>query len=553
MSKLTDVLAPAIPGLVGTAGSLLNSNSANNYGDQTKWAPTGLNIPGLTLGYNNGTYTGTGNPTTQATANNLQGAGNTLLSQYMQNQGQIPQFLQGEFNQSNDPNANPYSVAGTNALGALGSYNPQDTANAYTGALRQSALPNERNQATALIQQLLNSGRLGSTGGANQVGAQTTAFNEADLQRQIAGMQLGGQEQSRLAQMSMQLGQTGNQMTNQRFQNAMNMFQTGKAAEGQDLQSALSAAGLGMNGANQETNTALNAVGTSGRLSAEQSAANTAAYRPGLEADVATNNNITSGLADIIGSIPGLGGTAGSGLGGLSDLLGLGGTAANAAGGLSGLGSALGIGAGALGTAGGAGLGIGQGLGTGGLLGQSATAESLFGGFGGVAPGAGAAAPAAGAGGSLMAALGPALAAAGVMLAPSVLNGKPNNVQYSNAAQQAGITVSPDGRTGTIGNMSIELSKKGSMSNAVYWTDQNGKQLYDNTFQKVGVVKPENLYKSFKKQGATNLPSLEEFKATYKKLYNQDYMHNYNNGDKDSQFARTSGTANTQPVSGGTK
>jgi hypothetical protein len=218
------------------------------------------------------------------------------------------------------------------------------------------------------------------------------AFEQADIQRQISGMELAGQEQSRLAGMAGGLAQQGlsdqaanvgiqqqnfgNQMgvagmmsglvgqqagmaqqdfsnqlglqnqsfnqgfntTNQRFMNAMNIFGGGMQQQGQNLanyqansnamlgqqsnllnygaqqqnqqqnqlQGALSSMGLGANIGNMDIQNLMQAMGLSGQLSSARSGANSQAYMPQLQAQVAQNDTNASNLQGIVGALGGL-------------------------------------------------------------------------------------------------------------------------------------------------------------------------------------------------------------------------------------------------------
>lgn len=102
-----------------------------------------------------------------------------------------------------------FSQASLGMLGALGSFNPQDAASSYTNNLRAQALPEQQRAVNSTIQNLFNSGRLGSTGGANVLGRLAEAQNQQDLGFQLAGQQYGGQEQSRLAGLAQNFGMAG--------------------------------------------------------------------------------------------------------------------------------------------------------------------------------------------------------------------------------------------------------------------------------------------------------------------------------------------------------
>jgi len=104
---------------------------------------------------------------------------------------------------------NQFSGQATNMLGQLGSFNPNQLASDYANNLRAQAAPGEQNAANNLAQSLFNTGRLGSTGGAQLMGELGKSLANADIGRTIAGQQLAGQEQSRLAGLAQNFGQLG--------------------------------------------------------------------------------------------------------------------------------------------------------------------------------------------------------------------------------------------------------------------------------------------------------------------------------------------------------
>lgn len=339
-----------LKGLGGLFGAKKNKKAAKAFAEQTKWKNTGISMPGLGLSFDaSGNPVGeVTDPSNQNAAASLYGLGGNLMDVYgasgnpyesiggmfgaymndpsgYQNSGQIPAFLRREFMGANaglaglpgldgigPTNANqiigqlgqlganmqPSNITGGlglfgqaagNALGQLGSFDPNQLASSYTNNLRATAMPGEQRAAEGLAQRLFNTGRLGSTGGATLMGELMNQQNQADIQRQIAGQQYAGQEQSRigaLAQgllssgLSEQAGNVGIQAQNfqnnmgltgalagllgqqaglsqqefgnalglqntaysqglnttqQRFQNAMNIFGGGQAQQSQDL------------------------------------------------------------------------------------------------------------------------------------------------------------------------------------------------------------------------------------------------------------------------------------------------------------------------------
>lgn len=135
----------------------------------------------------------------------------------------------------------------------LTNFDPNEAAASYTNLLRQQAMPAEQQATASAMTGLFGSGRLGTTGGANQMGALASSQQQADIGRQVAGQQYGLQQQlmaqqgldSALnAEQGRQLGAFGaNQqgMMNQ-YGIAQGLSQTGAGLFGSSLQNA----GLGM-------------------------------------------------------------------------------------------------------------------------------------------------------------------------------------------------------------------------------------------------------------------------------------------------------------------
>lgn len=135
-------------------------------------------------------------------------------------------------------------------------FNPNDAAASYTNLLRQQARPAEEQAVSKQLTGLFGSGRLGTTGGANQMSGLAAAQEQADIGRQVAGQQYGLQQQlmaqqgldSALnAEQGRQLGAfNANQMgmMNQ-YGLAQGLAQTGTGMFGQALQNAGMGMGIG--------------------------------------------------------------------------------------------------------------------------------------------------------------------------------------------------------------------------------------------------------------------------------------------------------------------
>ena len=77
----------------------------------------------------------------------------------------------------------------------LSNFNPNEAASNYTNLLRQQAMPAEQQATASALTGLFGSGRLGTTGGANQMSGLAAAQQQADIGRQVAGQQYGLQQQ----------------------------------------------------------------------------------------------------------------------------------------------------------------------------------------------------------------------------------------------------------------------------------------------------------------------------------------------------------------------
>lgn len=341
-----------------------NQSAANQYAQQTKYNPYNISAGNSGVVFNGNNAAASLSPQYQQLQQQLTSGAGGLLGglgqQYGQNGGVNP-YLQSQFDQyngqtmgSNAASLQPYGNLGPqlssnvgdqfNAtaggfLGGLGSFDPNQAAQSYSQNLRAQAAPGNQLAAENTAQGLFNSGRLGSTGGANVLGQLTQAQNQQDLGFQIAGQQYGGQEQNRLAGLAQSFGQAGtginnqmaqtnDQMTNSafnrastinqmqynqvnqradaRFQNAMQLFGAGQ----QGLQNQLQG-GLGMlQGSQGLDQNLLNTIGMGGYLGGASSNANSNAYNPSMQANVAGNNSKSAGLLNALGQSGAIGGAA---------------------------------------------------------------------------------------------------------------------------------------------------------------------------------------------------------------------------------------------------
>ena len=91
---------------------------------------------------------------------------------------------------------------------------------------RAQARPQEQNFANSTINRLFNTGRLGTTGGANAVRELSTALENADINRQVQATTLADQFQNSAVGRATQLGGAGAQRALDRFGLARDLFTT---------------------------------------------------------------------------------------------------------------------------------------------------------------------------------------------------------------------------------------------------------------------------------------------------------------------------------------
>lgn len=156
------------------------------------------------------------------------------------------------FNSTQGNNAQ-LGQAANSAFGALGSFDPTQAGQAYSGMLDQQDAQGQQVAAQGLGQRLFNTGSLGTTGGQGLFGQLVQAQNQQHLGNQIAGQQLGQQQQSQLFGQAMGASDDINSRANQRFTNSMGLLGFGQSnlQNTSNLQSGQLNQALGINSAAQ--------------------------------------------------------------------------------------------------------------------------------------------------------------------------------------------------------------------------------------------------------------------------------------------------------------
>lgn len=334
-------------GLFGKKAAKKNQKAALELAQKAQWQPTGLDVGGNTVSWNGTNASAQVNPLQQALAFSMLGQGQDWLGKLngmgqvnpVTMSSQLDPFLSSQMNSANGAyqglDSSQYNTsalggqlgeAASGFLGSLGSFDPAQLAAQYTDLLRQGAQPGEQRAANNALSSLYATGRLGTTGGAQQYGELALAQQQADIQRQLAGMQFGGQEQNRLAGLAGNFAgmadqfagsnfardagsaQFNNDRTTQRFLNAMQLFgasnqqnaqqadvglqnnQQQLAQQGLFGQLGMGFTGMGLDQNNSNQMQLLNLLGASGNLSQARSGTQLQAWTPYYNATVARNN-----------------------------------------------------------------------------------------------------------------------------------------------------------------------------------------------------------------------------------------------------------------------
>lgn len=207
------------------------------------------------------------------------------------------------------------------ALGQLGSFSPQQFGQQYAGMLGQQQAPANTLAAQGLAQQLFNTGNLGSTGGANQMAALQQSQGQQWTGDQIAGQQLGLQQQQTLGSMAGLFGNQANSLYGNSFQQGFNLnnslynnqFQQAQqgfqnmlgvnTAGNQNLATQISGAGS-MFGSGMDINSYIqNLLGLGSQMGAMRAGTGVAAANTQLQGNLAANNTNGAVLQGLIGSL----------------------------------------------------------------------------------------------------------------------------------------------------------------------------------------------------------------------------------------------------------
>jgi hypothetical protein len=312
-----------IAAIASIAGGYLSSQSAKKGAKGGQYQPWNAQVADLGYaGFDRGQLNMSYSLPTWRQQDRLAGLQNQALDQYVIGQSDRlgSDFLRESYNNANTGqaanlqglvnaagSAPQYSATNFGNLtgNMLGNFDPQAAGQEYTNMLRQGAMPGEQQATASALSGLFNRGRLGTTGGANQMGALQSSQQQADLQRQLAGQQFGLQQQLQqqqgydaalnaeqgrqigafganqqgmMNQFDMSQGMFGRNLdlytnsataTQDRFQRALQMFGADNALQQQDLSNF-----QGLLGAQQSNQQGLLDIG---RLGASVGQAQTAA------------------------------------------------------------------------------------------------------------------------------------------------------------------------------------------------------------------------------------------------------------------------------------
>ena len=344
-----------------------NANAANAYAQQAAFKPTNVTGPGGQVTWNNGAPTtslspqgqglmsGSGSLAGQGLNNLAQGnynnAGgylglnNPLYQQGLDTQNvlnqQAPTMAPGQSDNYNAlMNNTAMNAAGLMNGGGPNSFN-QDWNTNYNNTLqnlRDTQQFGNTQAAQGNLNSLFGKGILNSSAGTSVMQGFANSLNQQDAMNQQNAMQNANQQSQLGVQNAQQnlgiganylnnygtmqgnaynqfnnaYGQAG-QRSQQNLSNWLNMFQQGNQAQNQQYNQNTGLFTNGLNGYQAMDTSALNWLNQSGVLGGRASAANSAAYLPGMQVAQQNNNNINGGVNSLMSNLNlnGLFGTGG--------------------------------------------------------------------------------------------------------------------------------------------------------------------------------------------------------------------------------------------------
>lgn len=147
---------------------------------------------------------------------------------------------------------------GSSILSQYGSYDPNQAAQSYASNLNALQAPQQQLAAQGLGQQLFNSGNLGSTGGANQMQALQTSQGLQQTANNVAGQQLGYQNQLGMLNAGQSLASTGTGLDQSYASLNQGLANSAASNYQNSLNGAFSANTAGTNALYNQSNTAYN-------------------------------------------------------------------------------------------------------------------------------------------------------------------------------------------------------------------------------------------------------------------------------------------------------
>lgn len=300
-------LAPYIPALIGAGASIYsankNSDAAQSAAQAGQFTPYNIFGPSGSAGFMGNNAFLENNPQSQYLNDMYSGGAGGLFGNYLNGQNGGPgniNELAGEYDQSNAGSGGQGMMdLGNQFLGQLGSTDPNQLASSYASNIRSLEAPAESRAANGLATRLFSQGRLGATGGQSMFGELMNQQNQAEIQRQIAGQQYAGNEQSRLGQLGSNLQTMGYGRVQDRFNRAQSLFGAGQQNQNQLLQGFQAGNNANLN--NQGM--LLNMANLGAQTGTGASMQNFAAQQPVLAAQQSQNAALYGGLGSALGNI----------------------------------------------------------------------------------------------------------------------------------------------------------------------------------------------------------------------------------------------------------